>query len=255
MYFPDNKKYKLKYKLLNHYTNDFTKIFMTPITDIDYYLPKFSKFRGDIFRSELNEGTMVPITKVAEICFSKHKGKVDINNNSNNLEPQKKQITQENVNNISMISFDSSNYSSLSLLNDTKDNANMQINPLYELNQEYYSFLKEQELKEIKETENLNNNFNPKEFDLFTKFIKKNHLENKGQTLQCEACLVKLSFHIRGIIYINNNEVGFYSYETKRSDEDEDYDLDKKVCFGSIFWNQVRNIIIIILKYLLIKLN
>ena len=235
-FFYDNKKYKLKYKLLNHYTNDFTKIFMTPITDIDYYLPKFSKFRGDIFRSELNEGTMVPITKVAEICFSKNKGKIDINNNNNNnLEPQKKQITQENVNNISMISFDSSNYSSLSLLNDTKDNANMQINPLYELNQEYYSFLKEQELKEIKETENLNNNFNPKEFDLFTKFIKKNHLENKGQTLQCEACLVKLSFHIRGIIYINNNEVGFYSYETKRTDDDEDYDLDKKVCFGSIF--------------------
>ena len=120
---------------------------------------------------------MVPITKVAEICFSKNKGKIDINNNNNNLEPQKKQITQENVNNISMISFDSSNYSSLSLLNDTKDNANMQINPLYELNQEYYSFLKEQELKEIKETENLNNNFNPKEFDLFTKFIKKNHYQ------------------------------------------------------------------------------
>ena len=39
-FFYDNKKYKLKYKLLNHYTNDFTRIFMTPITDIDYYLPK-----------------------------------------------------------------------------------------------------------------------------------------------------------------------------------------------------------------------
>ena len=35
-FFYDNKKYKLKYKLLNHYTNDFTKIFMTPITDITF---------------------------------------------------------------------------------------------------------------------------------------------------------------------------------------------------------------------------
>ena len=231
-FFYDTKRYRLKYKLLNHYTNDFTKIFMTPITDIDYYLPKFSRFKGDIFRNELNDGAIIPITKLAEICFAKNKSKNDINNNT---ETQKKQNNSENINNTSTISFDSSNYSYLSILNDTKENADILINPVFELNQEYYNFLKEQELNEIKNSENLVNNFNPKDFELFTKFIEKTHLKNKGQTVQCDACLVKLSFHIRGIIYINNTEIGFYCYEIKRKDDDEDYDLDKKVCFGSIF--------------------
>ena len=70
-FFYNTKKYKLKYKLLNHYTNDFTKIFLAPIIDFDYYLPKFSKFR-DIFGNELNEGAIVPITKLVEICFSRN---------------------------------------------------------------------------------------------------------------------------------------------------------------------------------------
>ena len=74
-FFYDNKKYKLKYKLLNHYTNDFTKIFMTPITDIDYYLPKFSKFEGNIFRKELSESSLIPVTTFSEICFHKSKEK------------------------------------------------------------------------------------------------------------------------------------------------------------------------------------
>ena len=118
----------------------------------------------------------------------------------NNLESQKKaNVNENNNNNNSMISFDSSNYSSFSIsnLNGTKDNANMTLNPVYELNQEYYSFLKEQE---IKESEILSNNFNPKDFDIFTKYIEKKHLREKGTVLQCQACLVKLPFHITGAI-------------------------------------------------------
>ena len=51
---------------------DFTKLFLTPITDIEYYFPKFSKFKGDILRNELNEGAIIPITKLVEICFSRN---------------------------------------------------------------------------------------------------------------------------------------------------------------------------------------
>ena len=194
-YFYDLKKYKLKYKIMNHFTNDLTKIFMTPITDIDYYLPKFSKFNDEIFRSELNE---IPVTKVTDISLTKIK---KINSKEN-----QKEINEEN----------------------------RIINPIYELNEEYYSFLKEIEKKEGEETL-VNNNFNQKDFEIFSKYIYNKHLNIKGKVLQCEACLVKLPFHIRGIIYINNSEIGFYSYETKRTNEDEDYDVDKKVCFGSVF--------------------
>lgn len=47
--------------------------FFTPIIDIDYYLPKFSKFHGDIFRPESNnnEQNIIPITKTTDICLSK----------------------------------------------------------------------------------------------------------------------------------------------------------------------------------------
>ena len=48
-----------------------------------------------------------------------------------------------------MISFDSLNFSSIS----NQENINDKINLIYELNQEYYSFLKDKELMEIKEQE------------------------------------------------------------------------------------------------------
>ena len=182
---------------MNHFTNDLTKIFMTPIIDIDYYLPKFSKFNSEIFRSELNE---IPITKLADISLTKLK------NINLNIKETVKEINEKNN----------------------------RVNPIYELNEENYSFLKEIEKKE-EDNSTVDNNFNQKDFEIFSKYIHNKHLFKKGNTLQCEACLVKLPFHIRGIIYINYREIGFYSYETKRNDEDEDYDIDKKVCFGSVF--------------------
>ena len=196
-YFYDLKKYKLKYKIMNHFTNDLTKIFMTPIIDIDYYLPKFSKFNSEIFRTELNE---IPITKLADISLTKLK------NINLNIKETVKEINEKNN----------------------------RVNPIYELNEENYSFLKEIEKKE-EDNSTVDNNFNQKDFEIFSKYIHNKHLFKKGNTLQCEACLVKLPFHIRGIIYINYREIGFYSYETKRNDDDEDYDIDKKVCFGSVF--------------------
>ena len=196
-YFYDVKKYKLKYKLLNHYTNDLTKIFITPIIDMDYYLPKFSRFNGSIFRNEPSESALIPITKIANICFTKN---INENKDENNKEENEIKIA----------------------------------NPLYELNMELFSFIKFIEMEKDKE-ENLFDN-DSKDFNLFTKYINKTHFENKGSNcLQCEACLVKLSFHIRGLIYINNEEIGFYAYETRRNDKDEEYDKDRKVCFGSVF--------------------
>ena len=195
-YFYDVKKYKLKYKLLNHYTNDFTKILLTPIIDVDYYLPKFSRFEGNIFRNEPNESSIIPITKITNICFVKKK--------EENMDKTNKEENEIKI-----------------------------VNPLYELNLELFSFLKFIETEKNKEENLLDNEL--KDFNSFTKYINKTHFENKAHCLQCEACLVKLSFHVRGLIYINNEEIGFYAYETKRNEKDEDYDKDRKSCFGSVF--------------------
>jgi hypothetical protein len=66
-FYYDYEKFRLKYKILDHITNDFTRIFITPIFDIDYYLPKFSLFKKEIFRN--NESKVIPITKTIDLCF------------------------------------------------------------------------------------------------------------------------------------------------------------------------------------------
>ena len=251
--FYDTDKYKLKYKILNHMTNDFTRIFMTPILDIDYYLPNFSMFTGNIFR-ETNENLTIPISKITDLCFGfgfKEKSKKIINNNNiktdNNKDIKENTKTENKLESSSNshISFDSLNNSSTSNLSETKqDNTNIGNSdkikiPLYDLNQENYAFLKEDDIKESisSNSTQIVNNFNEKDFNIFLKYIKKKHCSkiDEDHCLYSEACLVKLPFHIRGIIYINDKEIGFYSYETKRLGKEEDYDNDKKVCFGSVF--------------------
>ena len=37
----------LKLQVKNHFTKEMTKVILTPILDIDYYLPQFSKFNKD----------------------------------------------------------------------------------------------------------------------------------------------------------------------------------------------------------------
>ena len=242
-YFYNNDSYRLKYKLLNHMTNDFTKILMTPIADIEYYLPKFSLFKGEIFRN--NEKTVIPIIKTTNLCVDL----IDKKKYTNNMKVScKDKETPKSENKLetsanSATSFDSLNNSSSSNIGETKqDNNNIsQYIPLYELNTENYPFLKEEEIKENEnQTSNSNiNNFNEKDYNIFIDYIKKKHFNKKGyHCLLSEACLVKLPFHIRGIIYINNKEIGFYSYETKRMGNEEDFDGDKKVCFGSVFKGQ-----------------
>ena len=240
-YFYDDETYRLKYKLLNHMTNDFTKIFMTPIVDIDYYLPKFSLFKSNIFRN--NEKNVIPISKIIDISLDlKDKNKkIQTISASSNKDKDKEKSKPENKLEISAnshSSFDSLNNSS-SNISEIKQNANIikQIIPSYELNQENYPFTKE---KEVKENDNsITNNFDENDFDTFIEYIKKKHFEkNNDHCLAAEGCLVKLPFHIRGVIYINNKEIGFYSYETKREVNKDDYDEDKKVCFGSVFKGQ-----------------
>ena len=68
-YFYDKNKYICKYKLLNHMTEDFTRILLTPIIDVDYYLPVFSKFEvANLFRNK-NQNNLIQIKKIANLCL------------------------------------------------------------------------------------------------------------------------------------------------------------------------------------------
>ena len=204
-YFYEKNKYICKYKLLNHMTEDYTKMLLTPIIDMDYYLPKFSKFKIDnLFRNE-NKDNLIQIKKITNL----------------ELTPKLKNKNKEQEN------IDFNNCSGLYLIKESEfkymSNLNLDIEGTYD----HYEFYK----KYIRKKHNIND-------------INNNCLEN--------ACLVKTEFHIRGIFYNNNNEIGFYSYDEipypkgkkrenidisdeKISEIQYDYDQDRKSCFGSVF--------------------
>ena len=53
-------------------TEDFTRIFLTPIVDIDYYLPQFSKFEvKNLFRSQ-NRDNLIQISKLTNLCLQEN---------------------------------------------------------------------------------------------------------------------------------------------------------------------------------------
>ena len=100
----------------------------------------------------------------------------------------------------------------------------------------------------------------------FKKYIENKHSIKDSYHYAIEnCCYVKTAFHIRGLFYINNREIGFYSYDklpyrvfikkNRRNSEQEtqpkieiskeerqrideiqkDYDAERRSCFGSIF--------------------
>ena len=83
-YFYEKNKYICKYRLLNHMTEDYTRFFLTPIIDIDYYLPKFSRFElQNLFRSK-NKDNLIQIKKLADLSLKELK-KEDNNEISSNI--------------------------------------------------------------------------------------------------------------------------------------------------------------------------
>ena len=52
----------LKQKLVNHYSNEFSKVLLTPILDIHSYLPSFSEFDPkDLFYKHKEEAAKLPL--------------------------------------------------------------------------------------------------------------------------------------------------------------------------------------------------
>jgi hypothetical protein len=85
-YFYDKKKYICKYRLFNHMTEDYTKIFLTPIIDIDYYLPTFSRFElQNLFRDE-NKDHLTQVKKLADLSLKKKQPKEKEKEEKNELE-------------------------------------------------------------------------------------------------------------------------------------------------------------------------
>ena len=221
-------KYHLKYKILNHLTEDYSKVMLTPILDLDYYLPFFSKFQKEnIFRKPENQ---IPIYYLADLSFAlieSHKSFINktveektINDKQNNEKENKVKEENININELRKSEIKS------------KKTLKKRLNALFDVKKANYSF-----------NNSINSNCTLEQIFtdsfLFSEFISQKHsLYSTRYSTKVDACLVKTAFHICGIFYTNSQEIGFYSSERTHSIEDENYDYERKVCFGSIFKSQ-----------------
>ena len=232
-YFYD-QKYHLKYKLVNHLSDDFTKVLLRPIFDLDYYLPKYSQFEHEnLFRIPENQ---IPIYYLVDLSFAlkeSHKSflkiaqKKEIEETPGNDEKQNNQ--KKNEENETKNGNENKKENNEINLRKSKKNGKKRTNALFDVKIANYSFYhsanSDMTLEQIF-TEPI----------LYAEIIKQKHLSNSTKhDIKVDACLIKTELHISGIFYNNNKEIGFYSLEKSHSNDEEDYDFDRKVCFGSIF--------------------
>ena len=235
-------KYHLKYKLVNHLTEDYSKILLTPILDLDYYLPIFSNFNNiNLFR---NPEKQIPIYYLADLSFAlkeSHKSFLNKSQQEENLKTNQFIEGDPNLSEDNNINDKKNLDENLKInQNNQTDNTNKnlykrskskkltrkRLNVLFDIKLDNYSFFNNSSLST---EQNFSEQF------LFSEYINQNHLLNSTKyNIQVNACLIKTELHISGIFYNNSEEVGFYSMERIHSNE-EYYDFDRKVCFGSIF--------------------
>ena len=252
-YFYNKKKYKIKYRLLNHMSSDMIRVLLTPIIDVDYYLPKFGRFNPiNLFRKIPNYKSVCKISDLSfnlkklppsEIKDESKKDKKDkkeinvIKDNKDNKSVETTPIKEsknneidpnQNPKNLDKEIKEENNNKNIEEPNNDEENKNA----LYYISQENFSYM---DLDKKKEETHIHIHEH-----LFSSFIQKKHSIDLNQyCIQINACLVRIDFHIRGIIFNNSKGIGFYSFESKRNGDEEDYDSDRKACFGSVFKPQI----------------
>ena len=209
-FFTENSQFK--YKLINHYTKDFMKPILVPILDISYYLPEFSGFdTKTLFLKDSSNGSNkkfmvnLDIEKILKTYDQSNQGSTKEKGKSNNNE----------------------NY----LLSIYKK-SNFVLYEKYVKIANNLEFGKEEEFSYIeRETSNK----------------KSGNKEEKKERKYFLSCLVKTSHHIKGVCFIDDKNLNFKVFLNQKTgsamsevevgftSEDDDYDQERKTCFGSYF--------------------
>ena len=261
----------IKYKIAHHYTKNLMRPLLTPILDINYYLPEFINFD-------------------TKNLFMKNNSKENKSNNSLNLILDFDSIINYNKNQKNISPSSSSKEKS-------QTNKFILREKLYKSNKKYYEFLQkisklikgelaEEKVKEDEEEINLEQGDLSKAFSstikeerskksdsLSTRFstiresgkkrasfqfnffgfsldlrktkTKKEEFFTDKKYLVC--CLVKQTHHIKGLFYIKEAKLIFKRDLTKKSNDkswielneknNDNFDYERGDCFGSYFKN------------------
>jgi hypothetical protein len=219
-FFYNKDKYELKYKLINHLTEDYTRVLFKPILNIDYYLPIFSKFNYDnLFRKNENKKEIYHLTDLSFIV-KEHKKPLIEDDDQKEEKEEKEEKKEEKINNKDVEKKTEENR--------TNDNQQHEFNILYDLKMRYYKDLNNITMDKDK----MNNDLNQ---ELFGEYIKQRFSSNSSQIIQVDSCLIKPTFHVNGILFSNSGGIGFYGFNKIHKENDEEFDVDRNSCFGSIF--------------------
>ena len=227
-YFYNKTKYEIKYKLVNHFTSDYTKVLFEPIINLDYYLPEFTKYNYEaIFRKEKNKEIISNLTDLSFAVPEHTKPLIDENDekedneedDEENKEEKKEEIKEE-------IKEEKKEEKKEELI------INNNYNELYDVKLNYYNNLENitlnKDISSIKISQKLLNEYI---IDRYSYNYFSQH------DTQVDACLINSSIHITGFLYNDQNGIGFYAYEKTHTKEvfEENYDTERFTCFGSIF--------------------
>ena len=266
-YFYNKSKYEIKYKLVNHFTSDYTKVLFEPIINIDYYFPEFTKYNYDeIFRKNENINTICNLTDLS-FAVPEHKEPLIDDDDEKRSKKQKKEEEkkeeekkkeekkeEENKDEIktekeeiktetgeeNKISEEKKEENTIeeekSEIPEKKELTQLtptqEYNELYDVKLNYYK-----NLENIASTENITST-NISEEQIKNFIIQKystNYLTHHDN--HAESCLINAAIHRTGLLFNDETGIGFYGYEKIHSSEiyEENYDKERLTCFGSIF--------------------
>ena len=210
---------QLKLKLINHYTKTFMRPILVPILDVEYYLPEFSGFKiEDLFleneKNENNKNEFKFTMDIDKILKLSEQNQISMNNIKESFGEKKSKIRENYLKKIYL-----------------KSNPNL-AKSLQKITNSL-DFGKEEEFTKLEHT---NDDSNPDDNN-------NNNLKNKYFL----SCLVKTSHHIKGVCFIDENQLNFKVFLNQRTgnwmsgvelaftNKDDDYDQERQTCFGSYF--------------------
>ena len=205
MFFGENGP-KLKQKLVNHYTKNFMKPILVPILDMQYYLPAFSHYDKNKLFKQSEEQNFLLRMDIDKILKSSDKTQSMVKNIKKTFE----QDLSPKENYLRKIYTKSNQKLSEKL---------SRISNKLDLGKEEDFFFVRKDTKIIRR-------------------LKKNHFL---------CCIVKPSHHIKGVCFIDDNQLNFKVFLNQKTgtamrgvrlgftDKDDDYDQERKTCFGSYF--------------------
>ena len=215
-----NHPESLKLKRKNHISKEMTMPLLTPILDMDYYLPDFSKFDKKNLFNNKNYDYKISLD-IDDILRDDLDEIIEKEKNSNDTNDNKQ---KENI------IFIKNNYNFNYLENIYKTISDK----IWEKYISYYDDKIDFNKIILK---------NKKAFDMFnsSRTIAKTEEDRKIENIY-NCCIVKQTHHVKGYISTEKNQLRFYfDAESRKYDTDEllendpTYDRDMDCCFGSIF--------------------